>query len=62
MSNLPVLCGAQALSINTDTQGDTQMIKRFFKSIIDSITEAQMRKAERMLACYKKNGSLGGYQ
>jgi hypothetical protein len=38
------------------------MIKKFFKAILDSITDAQMRKAERVLACYKKNGSIGGYQ
>jgi hypothetical protein len=39
-----------------------QKIKQTLKSILDFITEAQMRRAERVLACYKKNGSLGGYQ
>jgi len=35
------------------------MIKNFFKSFIDFITDAQMRRAEQVLAYYKKNGTLG---
>jgi len=37
-------------------------IKSFLRSVLFYIEDAQMRQAERILACYKKNGSLGGYQ
>jgi hypothetical protein len=39
-----------------------QKIKQTLKSFVDFITEAQMRRAERVLACYKKNGSLGRWR